>query len=192
MTHALRQHCGSFLYDSIRQQWPSEEETSKEVVLPTVSVMERSDKQGLSGVPVAWPLFTAPSISSLRVTKFQDKDGIMYFTVLAILEGYQWTVEKTYEDFAHLHKQLVHLYNMDRGLLPSRRMFGILGAPKQEHLLDMQTKLETMLMTAVQNFQVPPKELLKFVHYSFTDILSVTQALAAFFYSQGTAVCLVR
>ena len=64
--------------------------------------------------------------------------------------------------------QLVHLYNMDRGLLPSRRMFGILGAPKQEHLLDMQTKLETMLMTAVQNFQVPPKELLKFVHYSFT------------------------
>ena len=84
MTHALRQHCGSFLYDSIRQQWPSEEETSNEVVLPRASVMERSDKQGLSGVPVAWPLFTAPSISSLRVTKFQDKDGIMvrFFSVM--------------------------------------------------------------------------------------------------------------
>ena len=32
--------------------------------------------------------------------------SLQYFSVLTILEGFQWTVEKTYDEFAMLHKSV--------------------------------------------------------------------------------------
>ena len=64
--------------------------------------------------------------------------------------------------------QLVHLYGVEKSLLPSRRLFGYLGPPKREQLVEMQSKFEVMLQTLLQKFQIPPKEMLKFVDYPFT------------------------
>ena len=64
--------------------------------------------------------------------------------------------------------QLVQHYGMDKNLLPSRRLFGYLGSPKNEQLAEMQKKLEVMLQTLLQKFVIPPKELFKFVKYPFT------------------------
>ena len=41
----------------------------------------------------------------------------------------------------------------------------------------MQRKLEEMLMTVVQKFEVPPMELLKFVEYPFTVSIYMYSAL---------------
>ena len=99
MTHALRQNCGSFLYDNIRREWPvpeSSEPTQASANKKTRSKkMEDSTKSTDSwahvevdeateeAVPPAqepeppkeWPLFKVPAISSIRVTGFEVKNG---------------------------------------------------------------------------------------------------------------------
>ena len=64
--------------------------------------------------------------------------------------------------------QLVHGYGFDVSLLPSRGLLSRFSRPKKGNLEEMQGKLEEMLMTIVQKFEVPPMELLKFVEYPFT------------------------
>ena len=64
--------------------------------------------------------------------------------------------------------QLVHGYGFDVGLLPTRGLLSRFSRPKKGNLEEMQGKLEEMLMTIVQKFEVPPMELLKFVEYPFT------------------------
>lgn len=64
--------------------------------------------------------------------------------------------------------QLVHGYGFDASLLPSRGLLSRFSRPKKGYLEEMQRKLEEMLMTVVQKFEVPPMELLKFVEYPFT------------------------
>ena len=66
------------------------------------------------------------------------------------------------------HPQLVHGYGFDASLLPSRGLLSRFSRPKKGDLEEMQGKLEEMLMTVVQKFEVPPMELLKFVEYPFT------------------------
>ena len=68
----------------------------------------------------------------------------------------------------HTHTQLVHGYGLDATLLPSRSLFSRFGRPKKGQMEEMQAKLEELLMTIVQKFEVPPMELLKFVEYPFT------------------------
>lgn len=86
MTHALRQNCGSFLYDSISRDWLSEEEkralevgnrSSDLVSSGTVKSLAMSDvEESVSILPAQWPLFDAPVLSSIRVTGFEEKNGI--------------------------------------------------------------------------------------------------------------------
>lgn len=92
--HALRVHCGSYLYDSIRQQWLTEEERQamerRQVAgpLPTSSngdaeIQENSgpdDPEQLGqkmGAAVQWPLFGSPTLSTIRVTSYTDRGGVI-------------------------------------------------------------------------------------------------------------------
>jgi len=171
MSRALRQHCGNFLHDNIRRDWPIEGAEAENAAEEKNMADEGKEEEGrvvLQCAPKEWPLFDTPAISSMRVTGFENKGGTVYFSILTILEGFQWTVEKTFDQFAALHKSLVHLYGVEKSVLPSRRLFGYLGPPKREQLVEMQSKFEVMLQTLLQKFQIPPKEMLKFVDYPFT------------------------
>ena len=100
MTHALRQNCGSFLYDNIRREWPVQEssgpsEASGNKKTRSKKKMEDSTKSTDSWAhvevdevtedvaspaqqpepPKEWPLFKVPAISSIRVTGFEVKSG---------------------------------------------------------------------------------------------------------------------
>ena len=89
--------------------------------------------------------------------------------------------------FAHAlltSTQLVHGYGFDVSLLPSRGLLSRFSRPKKGYLEEMQRKLEEMLMTVVQKFEVPPMELLKFVEYPFT-----VSCLYAHTYTTHTHVC---
>ena len=83
MTHALRQNCGSFLYDSISRDWLSEEERqSLDPVHPSQTAVmdkeggEQEAEESVSGLPKEWPLFDSPTLSSVRVTGFVEKRGV--------------------------------------------------------------------------------------------------------------------
>ena len=85
MTHALRQHCGSFLYDSIRAEWgvPGASDLLDKggVEMETAQggpVMD-GDKQvvKVKCAPKEWPLFSAPGLSSLRVVGYKEKGGVL-------------------------------------------------------------------------------------------------------------------
>lgn len=99
MTHALRQHCGSFLYDNIRRDWLSDNATepaqsgkeassvSLQLGSDSLSSMasqdswqevEENDCEGVSsgrGAPTEWPLFDAPVLSSVRITGVVEAGG---------------------------------------------------------------------------------------------------------------------
>ena len=83
MTHALRQNCGSFLYDSISREWLSEEERQafdrgdlKSHTSETTGATMGDIEESVSGLPKEWPLFDSPVLSSVRVTGFVEKNGI--------------------------------------------------------------------------------------------------------------------
>ena len=106
MTHALRQNCGSFLYDNIRREWPVQESSgptpasagkkarskkmedseewahveADEVPEDAVSLAEQPQP------PKEWPLFNMPAISSIRVTGFEVKSEtgtvVSYFFII--------------------------------------------------------------------------------------------------------------
>ena len=121
---ALRQHCGSFYFDSLQRQWLTDEERehqerrkdnkdSVDTWLPQDRDQQMakqlsadpSDFKRLSAAfgddaklvtaaappvesvisvqcaPKEWPLFNAPSLSSLRVTGFKEKGGTMVSTI---------------------------------------------------------------------------------------------------------------
>jgi hypothetical protein len=80
--------------DSARRQQPEESAGGEEI---------REE----SGLPSQWPLFGSPTLTTIRVTSYRDKGGTIYFVVQPTLEGFRWIIEKTYDDFAHLHKSLV-------------------------------------------------------------------------------------
>ena len=84
MSRALRQHCGSFLPDSIRTQWPIQgaegEEAPKEENMADGDE-EEEGKVVLQCAPREWPLFETHSISSMRITGFANKGG----TVVSVL-----------------------------------------------------------------------------------------------------------
>lgn len=79
MSRALRQHCGSFLPDSIRSQWPiqgaEDEEPPKEENMADGGEEEEEGKVVVQSAPREWPLFETPMISSMRVTGFANKGG---------------------------------------------------------------------------------------------------------------------
>lgn len=105
MTHALRQHCGSFLYDSLRAQWLTDEErlelegefiseeaaTKLAMTDPLGSDRGRlASLQSIRALEVAppaesvisvrcaprdWPLFATPTLTSIRVNDYKDKGG---------------------------------------------------------------------------------------------------------------------
>lgn len=89
MTHALRQNCGSFLYDSIRSEWgiqqtPSEREKASEKEACRLhhykhGAAEEMDQQKMTVkcAPKEWPLFSAPGLSSLRVVGHKDRGGTL-------------------------------------------------------------------------------------------------------------------
>ena len=107
MTHALRQNCGSFLYDSIRREWgvgsePVNKANLKETCgYPTTRNMDQRraipaaitrdmDQRGaipeaipgqevvkVKCAPKEWPLFGAPGLSSMRVTSYKEKRGTL-------------------------------------------------------------------------------------------------------------------
>lgn len=98
--HALRQNCGSFLYDSIRREWPlpeeegrgdrgskarggpagaMDEEQSAELPPPNSSSSSNgggSSEAGQLGEGLLeWPIFVTPNLTRLRVTGFESRDG---------------------------------------------------------------------------------------------------------------------
>ena len=97
--HALRVHCGSFLYDNLRQQWISEEErqeaeTARSSEQSPSSAMSTSGVEGQReaeekdagegeeqheekeyGLPKEWPLFETSALATIRVTSFKNKQG---------------------------------------------------------------------------------------------------------------------
>ena len=87
MTHALRQHCGSFLYDNLRREWGDDKEGSfadpsgnsssaKPLKDPA---MEEEDGRAIKVkcAPKQWPLFSAPGLSSMRVVGSREKGGTL-------------------------------------------------------------------------------------------------------------------
>ncbi|CAI8048087.1 Nischarin [Geodia barretti] len=200
--HALRAHCGSYLYDSIAQQWLTEEERrameGRQVAGPLPAQSngdgdgaESSDNEQASqdsSAAMQWPLFGSPTLSTIRVTSYTDRGGTIYFTVQPTLEGFHWVVERTFEEFSRLHKTLVDHYGISKTLLPTRKLFGYFGTPKPQFLSDMQLKLDQLLKTVLQNYPVPPRALLEFCGYPFCDVLSITQSLAVYVYNEGDYV----
>ena len=87
--HALRAHCGSYLYDSIAQQWLTEEERrameGQQVAGPLPAQSngdgdgaESSDNEQASqdsSAAMQWPLFGSPTLSTIRVTSYTDRGG---------------------------------------------------------------------------------------------------------------------
>ena len=98
MTHALRQNCGSFLYDSISQEWLSEEERqafdrgdlrshTREATGSTAAGTMGDIEESVSGLPKEWPLFDSPMLSSVRVTGFVEKNGIAVRVICGVLSA---------------------------------------------------------------------------------------------------------
>ena len=91
--HALRAHCGSYLHDSLRQHWLTEEERrameerdSPGVQSPTCAAdsvsggddQKECDREGpaeVSSFPQQWPLFGSPTLTTIRVTSYRDVGG---------------------------------------------------------------------------------------------------------------------
>ena len=78
MSRALRQHCGSFLHDNIRRDWPIEGAEAENAAEEKNMADEGKGEEGsvvLQCAPKEWPLFDTPAISSMRVTGFENKGG---------------------------------------------------------------------------------------------------------------------
>ena len=97
-----------------------------------------------------------------------DKVTLKLYFLLLNLSQIQNTHTHTHTCIHITLSQLVHVYGFDASLLPSRGLLSRFSRPKKAQLEEMQGKLEEMLMTVVQKFEVPPMELLKFVEYPFT------------------------
>lgn len=86
MTHALRQHCGSFLYDNIRREWGDWETSTPDKAKPKCKTPSRGAVTDMEGeqmairvkcAPKEWPLFSAPGLSSMRVVGCKEKGGTL-------------------------------------------------------------------------------------------------------------------
>ena len=88
MTHALRQHCGSFLYSNLRQEWGDYGKQPGEAAAARLSSnsklhkdnrMEEEEERAVrvKCAPKQWPLFSAPGLSSMRVVGSREKGGIL-------------------------------------------------------------------------------------------------------------------
>ena len=78
MSRALRQHCGSFLHDNIRREWPIQGEEGENRTEEKNMADEDKGEEGkvvLQCAPREWPLFDTPAISSMRITGFENKGG---------------------------------------------------------------------------------------------------------------------
>ena len=83
LMHALRAHCGSYLHDSLRHQWLTEEErrAMEEQDSARRQQPEESGGEGpeetraQSGLPSQWPLFGSPTLTTICVTSYKDKGG---------------------------------------------------------------------------------------------------------------------
>ena len=98
--HALRVHCGSFLYDNLRQQWLSEEERQETEAARSPeqtpsSAMSTNEVEGQReeaeekdatggeeqyvekeyGLPKEWPLFETSTLATIRVTSYKNEQG---------------------------------------------------------------------------------------------------------------------
>lgn len=130
-----------------------------------------------------WPLFPTPSVNILQVTGYEIYNNSVYFTILIGMGGtFQWSVLKTYDEFALLNKMLVEYYAIDKTLFPQRKMF---GTHKKDYITELQGRLSLYLSSILQRFSLPPVHLLQFLEYKFSDVLSITETLSALFFERG-------
>ena len=103
--HALNVHCGSFLYDALREQWLTEEErevvnsekSRRQSVRPTMSSTEKADvsagadeeayegdgeKGEVTGLPREWPLFETSALTTIRVVSYKQCQGNIVSVIL--------------------------------------------------------------------------------------------------------------
>ncbi|KAL5515061.1 hypothetical protein EMCRGX_G000179 [Ephydatia muelleri] len=136
-------------------------------------------------------VFDMPNVTSIRVAKFEVRQGgAVYFLVEVVLEGdscWQWSVEKTFEQFVALHKTLVEKHGVQQDLFPSVGKKQI-AQLKVKMINQLQSQLDRYLASVLEVLGLPPRELLDFLEYKYTDVISVTRSLASFAYEHGDMI----
>ena len=103
--HTLRVHCGSFVYDALREQWLTEEEREEvegaesrdQSVCPVMSSTGEADvvagaeekacggdgeKGEVPGLPREWPLFETSALTTIRVVSYKQRQGNIVSVIL--------------------------------------------------------------------------------------------------------------
>uniref|UniRef100_A0A8D2ZQY6 Nischarin n=1 Tax=Scophthalmus maximus TaxID=52904 RepID=A0A8D2ZQY6_SCOMX len=96
---------------------------------------------------------------------------------------HRWTVKHRYSDFHELHEKLTAEKNVDRRLLPPKK---ILGKNSKSLVERRQIELELYLQTLLQLFpQATPAPLACFLHFHLYEINGITAALAEELFHKG-------
>ncbi|XP_035488798.2 nischarin isoform X2 [Scophthalmus maximus] len=104
--------------------------------------------------------------------------------IIEVMDGeHRWTVKHRYSDFHELHEKLTAEKNVDRRLLPPKK---ILGKNSKSLVERRQIELELYLQTLLQLFpQATPAPLACFLHFHLYEINGITAALAEELFHKG-------
>lgn len=104
--------------------------------------------------------------------------------IIEVTDGdHRWTVKHRYSDFHDLHEKLTTEKNIDRGLLPPKK---ILGKNSKSLVERRQKELELYLQTLLLQFpQATPTPLACFLHFHLYEINGITAALAEELFHKG-------
>ncbi|XP_057701806.1 nischarin isoform X2 [Corythoichthys intestinalis] len=96
---------------------------------------------------------------------------------------HKWTVKHRYSDFHDLHEKLAAANQVDRRLLPPKKM---LGKNSKSLVERRQKELELYLQTLLRQFPgATPTPLAAFLHFNLYEINGITAALAEELFHKG-------
>ncbi|KAM3835991.1 nischarin [Diretmus argenteus] len=109
--------------------------------------------------------------------------------IMEVTDGdHRWTVKHRYSDFHDLHEKLTAEQNVDKQLLPPKKM---LGKNSRSLVERRQKELEVYLQTLLLQFpSATPTPLACFLHFHLYEINGITAALAEELFHKGEQLLL--
>ncbi|XP_013791520.2 nischarin-like, partial [Limulus polyphemus] len=130
-----------------------------------------------------WPVTTwMKAAETCRIVKAENSDGFTLYVIVMYLPSYSWTIKRRYSEFHDLQEKLVAHWNVEKSLLPPKKLF---GNQSEAFIQQRQIDLEVYLQTLIHQFSILPPPLISFLDFHKYEIRTIAEDLAETFFYLG-------